>query len=36
MRNSLTVGIAGPASPRWLVNEAIRPWLFSEHMGRHG
>ena len=32
--NSLTVGIDRPALLRPLVNQAIRPWLFPEHMGR--
>lgn len=32
--NSLTVGIDRPALLRPLMNQAIRPWLFPEHMGR--
>ena len=32
--NSLTVGIDRPALLRPLVNQAIRPWLFPEDMGR--
>jgi len=32
--NSLTAGIDRPALLRLLVNQAIRPWLFPEHMGR--
>jgi hypothetical protein len=32
--NSHTLGIDRPALLRPLVNQAIRPWLFPEHMGR--
>jgi hypothetical protein len=32
--NSLTVGVDRPALLRLLVNQAIRPWVFPEHMGR--
>jgi hypothetical protein len=32
--NSLTVGIDGPAWLRRFVNDALRPWLFPESMGR--